>query len=147
MGDQIVINDPDCGHEIARAVRTHYNPGIHQSIARVRDGSCLAGAIYSQFTHESITIHQAVFVEHGLNRDLLFCAFDYPFNQLQVKRMFGFVPETNIDALHLNRHFGFREVARIDGFFRHGVACIVMRMDREDCRFLKIKPRRVLVRH
>lgn len=139
--DQIVTNNPDFGHEIARASRTFYDPKCHANIARVKDGEVLAGIVFTHFNHESVQCHSAVFAERGVNRDLLFCSFDYPFHQLNVKRMFGFVPETNEDAIRFNENLGFREVTRIEGYFRHGVTCIVMRLDREDCRFLKIKPR------
>ena len=139
--DRIVTNDPDYGNEIAKASRVFYDPKCHANIARVKDGEVLAGVVYTNFNHESIQCHTAVFADHGMNRDLLFCGFDYPFHQLNVKRMFGFVNETNEDALHFNMNLGFREVARIEGFFPHGATCIVMRLDREDCRFLKIKPR------
>ena len=143
--DHIILNDPDYGHEIARATNTFYDPKCSANIVRTRDGEVLAGAIYTQFTGPSVIMHQAVFEEHGLNRDLLFVAFDYPFNQLAVKRIFGFVKETDEKVLAFNRHLGFREVARIEGMYEHDITCIVMRMDREECRFLSIKPRNIQV--
>jgi RimJ/RimL family protein N-acetyltransferase len=143
--DRIILNDPDFGHEIARATDTFYDPKCSANIVRARDGEVLAGAIYTQFTGPSVIMHQVVFVEHGLNRDLLFVAFDYPFNQLGVKRIFGFVKETAEIVLAFNRHLGFKEVARIDGMYEHDINCIVMRLDREDCRFLNIKPRTIQV--
>jgi L-amino acid N-acyltransferase YncA len=143
--DTIVINDIDFGHEIARATETFYDPKCSANIVRARDGECLAGAIYTQFTGPSVVMHQAVFIEHGLNRDLLWAAFDYPFNQLGVKRIFGLVKETAEKVLAFNYHLGFREVARIEEMYEHDVTCIVMRMDREDCRFLDIKPRTIKI--
>jgi hypothetical protein len=143
--DVLVLNDPDYGHEIAVATETFYDPKCSANISRVRDGECLAGAIYTQFTGPAVVMHQAVFVEHGLNRDLLWAAFDYPFNQLAVKRIFGLVKETAEKVRAFNYHLGFRDVARIDEMYEHDIACIVMRMDREDCRFLDIKPRNIKV--
>ena len=139
--DRIIFNDPDYGDAIARLAGTHFNPAVHASICRVKDDVPLGGVLYTDFTHESIEVHSAAFEEHWANRDLLFVVFDYPFNQLGVKRLFGRVPEHNVRAIRLNVNLGFRPVARIAGVYRHDIACIVMRMDREDCRFLNVKPR------
>lgn len=100
------------------------------------------GALYCNRTTESVTAHIGAWEENWLTRDLLWMMFDFPFNQLGVKRIFGQVNETNTHALTFDRKLGFREVARIDGVYDHGAACIVLRMDREDCRFLNLKPRR-----
>ena len=75
---------------------------------------------------------------------MLFLAFDYPFNQLGVKRIFGQVPEDNHHAIEFNLKFGFRTVARVEGVFPGNIACLVMRLDRENCRMLTIKPRNVV---
>lgn len=139
--DQVVLNDLECGREIALLARTHYDPVVHRNISRVKDGQFLGGVMYTRFTHESITCHSGAVSEHWINRDMIYACFDYPFRQLKVKRMFGFVPEDNAHAIHWNTKLGFREVGRIEGMFRHNVACIIMRLDREDCRLLKVKPR------
>lgn len=137
---ELVFNDPDRGHEIARFANTSYNPAFHANIARVRGGDCLAGVIYTDYVKGvSIRAHTAVFAEHGVNRDLLFAGMDYPFNQLGVKRIFGFVPESNVQAQVFNMKMGFQVVARIDGMFRFDDACLVMRLDRENARLLGIK--------
>ena len=142
--DQIVFNAPDDGHAIAQAAGTQFfYPGCI-SICRVRDGVRLGGVVFSGYTGESICIHMAGWTPHWGSRDMLFVVFDYPFNQLGVKRIFGQVPETNTRALEIDRKFGFRQVARVEGVYPHDVACIVMRMDREDCRFLGVKPRNVI---
>ncbi len=141
--DHIVLNDPTDGHAIAALAGTDFHPPTCVSICRVKDNERLGGVVFSHFTGESISIHSASWVDHWINRDLLFVTFDYPFNQLGVKRIFGQVPEDNWRARRFNENLGFRYVARVEGVFRHGVACLVMRMDREECRFLKIKPRHI----
>jgi len=139
--DEIVFNDAEQGDAIATAAGTFFRPAVDISICRVRNDVLLGGVVFTNYTGESIEIHTASFEDHWVNRDLLFVTFDYPFNQLGVKRLFGRVPEYNVRALRLNANLGFRSVARIDGVFEHGTACIVMRMDRDDCRFLAVKPR------
>ena len=54
----------------------------------------MGGVIFSNYTGESIAMHSAAWDQHWINRDMLFVIFDYPFNQLGVKRMFGQVPRT-----------------------------------------------------
>jgi len=141
--DNIVFNDPEHGDAIARAAGTRFIPYVDISIGRVRDDDLLGGVVFNNYTKESIEIHSASFDDHWGSRDLIYVIFDYPFNQLGVKRLFGRVAEHNERAIRLNTKLGFKPVARIDGVYQHGIACIVMRMDREDCRFLGITPRRI----
>lgn len=140
--DEILFNDPDCSKAVAAAAGIFFNPQGDQSICRLVSGQLAAGVIYTNWTRESIWAHTAVFADRGVNRDLLWLAFDYPFNQLRVQRIFGSVPETKEEALRVNMKMGFKEVARIEGVFEHGAAAIIMRLDRADAeRFLAIKPR------
>lgn len=143
MMDQIIFNGPADGHEIALTAGTSFNPESGTSICRHRGETRLGGVIFTHFTGESIAIHSAGWHPHWINRDMVFVTFDYPFNQLGVKRIFGQVPESNDHAYQFNRKLGFRTVARVEGVFKHNVACLVMRMDREECRFLGVKPRNI----
>lgn len=112
------------------------------SICRVRDGELLGGAVYyNLFGQVSISVHVAGKHPHWLSRDMLYVLFDYPFVQLGVERLFGMVADDNPHAIQFNMGLGFRIVAEIDGMFKNNAACLVMRLDREDCRFLNIKPR------
>lgn len=145
--DDFLISDPDCSDLIARAAGVTFNPTCDQSIARMLHGEVACGVLYQNWTRESIMGHTAVFCDNAVNRDFLWMAYDYPFNQLKVKRIFGFVPETNMAALGVNSHMGFQEVARIDGMFPHGVAAIVMKIERAEAeRFLKLVPRHFIKR-
>lgn len=141
--DQIVLNDHACGEAIAQLAGTDYNPKTCISICRVKNDFRMGGVIYSHYTGESIAMHSASWHPRWINRDLLWVSFDYPFNQLGVKRIFGQVPEDNLLARGFNENLGFEYVARVEGVFPHNVACLVMRMDRDDCRFLKIRPRHI----
>ena len=144
MMDEIIFNDPTDGYAIAQHAGTSFNPQSCISICRHRDDERLGGVIFSHYTGESIAIHSAGFDPYWINRDMLFVTFDYPFNQLGVKRIFGQVPETNGHAQEFNLKVGFKYVTRIEGVFPHNVACMVMCLEREDCRFLKLKPRRLV---
>lgn len=141
--DQIIFNDPADGEAIAECAGTSFHPKTCTSICRVRNDVRLGGVIFSHYTGESIAMHSGSWNDHWINRDMLFVTFDYPFNQLGVKRIFGQVPETNVHAQEFNVKAGFEYVARIEGVFPHNVACMVMCLERSRCRFLSVKPRRV----
>jgi hypothetical protein len=49
--------------------------------------------------------------------------------------MFGLVPDNNEKALKLDKHIGFHEVARVPDAICDGVGYIVMRLDKENCRW------------
>jgi RimJ/RimL family protein N-acetyltransferase len=140
---RIVLNDPEDGEAIALAAGCYYNPFVDRVICHHKGNTRLGGIIYSGFTGESIAAHSASWDPHWINRDMIFMCFDYPFNQLGVKRMFGQVPEDNQQALEFNKKMGFKPVARIEGVYRHNIACIVMCLEREDCRLLGVKPRSI----
>ena len=139
--DRIILNEPTCGEAIARLVGMHYIPGSCSTICRVKDGVLYGGAVYYNRTPVSVCAHVGAWEDNWLTRDLLWMMFDYPFNQLGVKRIFGQVSEDNEHALKFDQKLGFRPVARIEGMYANDAACIVLRLDREDCRFLDLKPR------
>lgn len=142
--DQIILNDCEHGTDIARCAGVGYNPKTCCNFARVRDDVLMGGVVFSNYTGESIAIHSGSFDPHWINRDMLYVTFDYPFNQLGVKRIFGQVPEDNTHAQEFNLKVGFKYVARIEGVFRHNIACMVMCLERADCRFLKVRPRGIV---
>lgn len=135
----IVFNNAEHGHRIAKEAGCNFNPAVDICISRWEDGLLLGGVIYQNFTGESIGIHMAGFHPRWVNKDMLWVSFDYPFNQLGVKRIFGQVPESNAKALELDLRLGFRIVTKIDGVFRDG-GVIVIVLEREDCKWLDLKP-------
>jgi RimJ/RimL family protein N-acetyltransferase len=128
------------GHEgetkiIAEAAGTIANPACDFSIVRVEDGRLLGGVIYQGYTGASIRMHAAGFVPRWVDKDMLWMAFHYPFEQLGCGKVLGFVHSTNLKALDFNRKLGFKEEARITGVFRDA-DLVIMTMRREDCRWL-----------
>jgi hypothetical protein len=143
MVDRIAINEPVWGPQIAEAAGAAYNAALDINICTVTDEVLQGGVMFSDYTGESIQAHIAGFKPHWLTRDLLWTMFHYPFNQLGVKRIFGPVPENNLKALEFDLKLGFTPAVRIEGIYPGNVACVLMRMDREDCRFLKLTPRSI----
>jgi RimJ/RimL family protein N-acetyltransferase len=137
--DLILFNQPGHGDVVAKALGTRFNERTNSLITRVRDGELIGGVIYDSYTHESIMAHIAGWEDRWLNRDLLWVMFDYPFNQMGVKRIFAQVQASNHHAIEFDHKLGFRDVAEIEGVYPGNVSAIIMRMDREDCRWLNIK--------
>ncbi len=136
----IAFNQAVHGHAIAKAAGTHFNPVVDACIARVEHGELWGGVVFQNYTGASIGIHTAGFRPDWINKDMLWVTFDYPFNQLGCKKIFGQVAETNIKALEFDLKIGFKIITKIDDVFPDG-ACILVSLAREDCRWLKLKPR------
>ena len=142
----VVFNEELYGMRIAQRAGTVFHPVHDICIALVRDGWLAGGVIFTNYTEESIAMHSAGFLPGWVTRDMLWVCFDYPFNQLGVKRIFGQVPEDNEVALKFNLHLGFKVINRIEGVYKGDIACLLVRMERDECRFLTLKPRGVFAR-
>ena len=103
------------------------------------DGNLVAVVGFASFMPKACQMHIAAVDEvNWMSRDLLWAAFDYPFNKLGVSVILGQVCGDNDAALRLNRHLGFKVVAEIPDAHMDG-DLVIMAMRREDCRFLDIK--------
>ena len=103
------------------------------------DGNLVAVVGYCSFMPNACQMHIAAVDEvNWMSRDLLWAAFDYPFNVLGVKVILGQICGSNEDALKLNRHLGFKVVAEIPDAHMDG-DLVIMAMRKEDCRWLNIR--------
>lgn len=128
------------GYAIADAAGVLFNADVDRVISRSKGGVLLGGNIYNGYTGESIQLHMAGFSPAWANRTFLWYAFDYPFRQLQCRRVFGISPQANSKALDIQRRLGFKEVARIDGVFPEGAA-VISAMEHDKCRWLRYDPK------
>jgi RimJ/RimL family protein N-acetyltransferase len=136
----IVIGDLSFSEQISLACGKAFNPACDTSIVRVEHGQLRGGIIFTDYTGHSITQHFAGFHPYWGNRDLIWAAFDYPFNQLQCARVFGQASSRNVKSLELIRKLGFKIVATIPDVFFDG-DLQVFSMNRDECKWLKITPR------
>jgi RimJ/RimL family protein N-acetyltransferase len=139
----IRVNEISDGVSIAAHSGTAFNPVVDQCIARVTSkGKLRGGVVYSGYTGQggSIGMHVVGFDPLWINRDMLWMAFDYPFNQLGVKKVFGQVPASNQKALHFDLALGFKVEALVQDVFPDG-DMILVAMYRDECRHLRIVPR------
>ena len=140
--DDIRFNETHDGYAIASTAGTSYNPVVDQVIARVTPrGSLMGGVLFSYWTGfgGSINMHVAGFHPRWLNRTILAVSFDYPFNQLGVRKIFGQVPMDNVRAIAFNLHLGFeKEVVIKDAYPGPPPGCDMqlLSMYKDKCRFL-----------
>ena len=142
----IRFNDVHAIKLIMEASHVQFVPRMHFCIADYDKKDCLTGGVlYTDYWGGSVMMHVAGFKPHWGGKGLLWLAFDYPFNQIKVKKVFGLVPEYNWRARHFDLHLGFKMEYLINGVFDrvdniNGM--YLMSMKREECRWLDMpKPR------
>lgn len=99
-------------------------------------GTPQAAVVFDTVTPEAMNVHMVVENPMALRHGLLQTAAEHAFLKRGKKRLFGLVPDNNQKALKLNKHIGWREVTRIPDAIREGVGIVVMRIDKEGCRWL-----------
>ena len=100
-----------------------------------KDGQIMGVIGYDGYNRASVQMHSAG-VGNWVSREFIYAAFDYPFRVMGCEVVLGLVSEKNEDALRLNRHAGFVEVARVPDAHPDG-ALVLMQMRRENCRWLR----------
>ena len=102
------------------------------------DGEVVAGVIYESYNGHNVWMHVAV-TDGGvsLTRGVLRTIFDYPFNQMRVARVSGYVEASNEASRKFCEQLGYRQEAVLSGAASDGGDVIIYAMRREDCRFLK----------
>lgn len=141
----IRINNPADAAWIGGHAGVVYNPASDHCVARLgADGRLLGGVIFNAYLVSSMQGHFAASSEMWLSNDMLFVCFHYPFVQLGVSKLFGFTPECNTHALQFNARLGFKREAVLQDALPTG-AMIVQGLYRDDCRWLKLRPRNLKV--
>jgi RimJ/RimL family protein N-acetyltransferase len=147
---RIVFNEPAVTQYVVEAAKATLDAG-DVSIGVVDDdrlghaGWVRGGVVYTQYTGASIMLHVAGRDEAWMTRDMLRVGFHYPFVQLGVKRLYGLLESANEPALNFDLRLGFRVAAVLPDMFASG-AGLVVTMEREECRWLSMRPRTVVER-
>lgn len=132
-------NDPDANKAVYDALGVIPTPA-DVSFSRWKGDECMGVALYQRYTHTAIVVHVVGFVDNWMSRDFIWVSFHYPFVQLGCERLFSLVNENNKEALNFNKRMGFQIETRIRKVYPDGDQ-IVLVMERDDCRWLKMKPR------
>lgn len=92
---------------------------------------------YTGFVGKTCQMHVVNLVTRRAPRKMLWAAFDYPFNQLNLQTVLGIVNSNNEQAMKFDRHLGFKEILRLEGQHENGGDLVVFAMDKDDCRWIK----------
>lgn len=140
----IYIGNIEHGDKVMESIDSLFSQISMQVISREENDTLLAAVVYENYTGEggSIEAHIGSFGPRWLNRDFLYIIFDYPFNQLKCKQAFVRVKSKNEKSLNWCRSLGFKDYVTIEDVFPDD-DMILLRMKRDECRYLNIKPRTI----
>lgn len=105
-----------------------------KAIGRMKGEQILCAVGYDGFNGVSCHMHVAG-DGNWINKEILFAAFDYPFNELKLNLVLGMVPGNNHDALRLDKHLGFKILYEVRDSHPDG-SIYLMGMYRNECRWL-----------
>lgn len=141
----IHVGNEDHGQQIMKSAGGgNFTKSNMEVISRSENGVLYGGVIYENYTGKggSILTHIAGFNPRWINRDMLFIMFDYPFRQLDCTQAFGQVAAKNEEVRRFNKSIGWEEHFVLEGVFPDD-DMILLRMKRDTCRFLNVKPRTI----
>jgi hypothetical protein len=137
----IWLGDVEHGMLIARAARTGFDPEVDRCISRVDgDGRFLGGFIFTGFTGSMVMDHMAGVGGHWCSPQLMWCIFDYQFEQLGVKKVLCTVGSNNARSLNLVQRAGFEHEYSIRDGIPNG-KLMLFSMLREKCKWLRLRSR------
>jgi RimJ/RimL family protein N-acetyltransferase len=84
----------------------HQYPGNATAIGYARHGRIVQGAVFTDYSGANIQIHIACDPAHSFYSTFIAAAMDYPFRQLNVRRLTAFVASRNAPSQRLAEHFG-----------------------------------------
>jgi len=112
-------------------------PGRGTAIGKLNEGKLQAGVLYEDFNKANVMCHIAG-EGNWATRDYLNVIFDYPFNQLSVKRITVPVASDNIKSINLVSRMGFTLECTLAQATPEGDLHL-FRMWRDDCQYIKGK--------
>lgn len=132
----ITGQDDRVGPWVAERVGGKWVSGLCPTIGLEQDGELVAGVMYADWNGANIMMHCAGIGKNWLNREFLWFAFWYPFEQLGCRRVTVSIASTNEDSLRFCRHLGFVHEATLTDAHPTG-NLEIMAMRREQCRWLE----------
>jgi hypothetical protein len=110
---------------------SHTAKGIGQLDAP--GGTLQAGVIYENMNGVNAWMHTAIAPNTRLTREFVRYCFTYPFDELGLQRLTGWVEASNMAARRLDEHLGFKHEATLAGAASDGGDVLIYVMRREDC--------------
>lgn len=108
--------------------------GSGAAIGWVSKGRLVAGVLYCEWNGANVICHMAG-EGNFLTRKYLYTIFDYPFNQLKVKRVTLPIASTNKKAIRFVKHLGFTLESTLQDAHPNG-DLLLFKMTRDECRWV-----------
>lgn len=122
---------------VAKRTNEYGNFGAAQALGWLKDGELVAGVAYAEWNGPNIVCHIASDgSKRWLTRAFLWYMFDYPFNQLECKRITVCVGEGNAASRRFVTHLGFKLEAKLAGAHPTG-DLLIFRLLKHECRWIK----------
>lgn len=135
-GTRIVSNAVRVFQYVHSKMPVHMSEGL-KGIGLEKDGELVAGVLYEGYNGHNVWMHVAANDDgHWMNRAYLRACFEYPFVQLGLPRVSGFVAASNERARRFDEHLGFQVEAVLRGAAHDGGDALVYVMWRDQCRFI-----------
>lgn len=134
---QLIYDKDRVGPWVCKRTGGTYSPVDASAIGMLRDGRLVAGCLFEHFNGASIAMHVGSDGPHWLSRTFLRAVFRYPFVQLGVRKVLGFVDASNAAAQRFDEHLGFVLEATLTDAAPGG-DLLIYTMRREQCRFLEL---------
>jgi hypothetical protein len=99
---------------------------------RISGGQVVGAFAWTGFDGQTVQMHYAGRHKHWMTKEFLRQAFTYPFDQLGVKVILGFLPANRTHAVAVAVKLGFKKLCVVPGVDLHMIA-----MTRADCRWLQ----------
>lgn len=99
------------------------------------EGELIAAVLYDNYNGATVNAHVTIRPGAIVSKNFLWYTFHYPFNELKVNKILGFVNSDKHKALSLYKNLGFVEEHRITGGAPGG-DLVVLSMTPEQCKFL-----------
>lgn len=121
---------------VAQRTNEFGNFGTDAGIGWLKGGDLVAGVAYAEWNGPNVVCHIASDgTRRWLTRQYLHTIFDYPFNQLKVKRITVCVGEGNSDSRRFVQHLGFSLETTLSEAHPTG-DLLVYKMAKEGCRWI-----------
>lgn len=137
---RVILNERDRCAEWARQRIPHVESWGEwcEAIGLEEDGELLAVVVYNLYSGADIAMHiAAVPGRRWMTREFLRVAFRYPFVQLGCRRVSGYVPASNADALRFDLHLGFVREGLMREALVTGEDVVVLGMLKRECRWFE----------
>jgi RimJ/RimL family protein N-acetyltransferase len=135
FGNDVTFDAELVGPWVSAKTGGMWTRGRGTAIGRLKDGELVAGVLYEDYTKANIVCHIAG-NDGWATRGFLGLIFNYPFEQLGVKRITAPVHSNNEKSILLMTRLGFTLEAVLAQAIPEG-DLLIYRMFKSECRFLE----------